>query len=455
MRKLLIGIGSLCIVLAIVFQLRMDAGTQNGSAAPNVVKAENAKQEALAGIEKNIEKVSMSPFPNTLLLVRPEGAVGSAIAFDKATRQPRFMLTPGLLTGDGKHYYSAYARLGKTAFYEFDLGTGLILKSYAMDGEWALSKSSLTGHWLAFVKIPPKADEKQVAANAWQEEAPLKWGISGAANPNKESDTELQIYDTAAGRVARNIVLAGDYEVDTVSDDGKTLYLIHHFPDHYVVETFDIMTGTLEGEVNRKGEDEVMAGYAQGAVMTPDGKWLLTLYVSTARDEAFIHALDVAEKFAVCIDLPSENGSVDSLRQYALSISPDGRKMFATNAALGIVAEIVPEELQVTRQVHFTPSSRGAVAYDESSSQSVVADDGSTVFFTNGWEVWAYETGIGNVRSLGNIGTPIVGLGVGEDGKRLYVANASQQLDTFDLTGEMGWESASAENGLNTGWGAK
>lgn len=455
MRRFFIGIGSLCIVLAIVLQLRTDALAQNGSAAPETAKSENVGQAGLSGLAKNSERVSQSAFPAPLLLVQPDGPSGGAIAYDPTTRQPRFMLTPGLLSGDGKHYYSAYARLGKTAFYEFDLGTGLILRSYTVDGEWALTKSSLTGHWLAFVKIPPKPDAKEIAAKAWQEEAPPKLGEGSADNPNKEPVTEIQIYDTLSGRVIRNISLPGNYEVDTVSNDGTTLYLIHHFPDHYVVESYDIVTGTLEGEVSRKGEDEVMVGYAQGAVMTPDGKWLLTLYVSTAHDKAFIHALDVADKFAVCMDLPSENGSVESLRKYALSISGDGRKLFAANPALGIVAEVIPEQLQVASPSRFAASSRNVDDREESSTRGVVASDGSAVYFTNGREVWAYDSGKGDVRVLGNVGTPIVGLGVSEDDKRLFVVNASQQLNAYDIKNGNGLELASTESGLDSDRGSR
>ena len=57
-----------------------------------------------------------------------------------------------------------------------------------------------------------------------------------------------------------------------------------------------------------------MAGYDWDGVASADGRWLLTLYLSTQRNVAFVHALDLKNQFAICIDLPSGSGDYNVLK---------------------------------------------------------------------------------------------------------------------------------------------
>src|SRR5438105_8675829 len=101
-----------------------------------------------------------------------------------------------------------------------------------------------------------------------------------------------------------------------------------------------------------------MTGYAWGAVGTPRGDWLLTLYLDTLRHSAFVHALNLVDEFAFCIDLPSEGGDFKTLKQYALTLSPSGSLLYASNAALGLVSQIgLSGSIGLLRTDHFNAPS--------------------------------------------------------------------------------------------------
>ena len=99
-----------------------------------------------------------------------------------------------------------------------------------------------------------------------------------------------------------------------------------------------------------------MAGLAWSGIGSPDGRWLLTLYLNTGRNVAFVHALDLVRSSPLCIFLPS-GSSFGALKRYGLTLSPDGRRLYATNAAIGAVAEIDLATRKVVRTARF-PATR-------------------------------------------------------------------------------------------------
>ena len=109
---------------------------------------------------------------------------------------------------------------------------------------------------------------------------------------------------------------------------------------------------------------------------------------------AFVHTLDLQNKYTVCIDLPSGSGDLDRLKDYNLALSPDGLTLYATNAVLGVVAEVDLNTLQVVRTVEFTPDSSGCHRGYPSQAptrHSVLSKDGRSVYFTSGTGIWVYE----------------------------------------------------------------
>jgi hypothetical protein len=68
----------------------------------------------------------------------------------------------------------------------------------------------------------------------------------------------------------------------------------------------------------------------------------------------------------------------------------------------------------------------------QSSPSQSISRDGQKLYFTSGQDVWAYDTRAGTVSGPYAVNTPVLGLGVSGDGKRLYVASADRPLRVFD-----------------------
>jgi hypothetical protein len=178
-----------------------------------------------------------------------------------------------------------------------------------------------------------------------------------------------------------------------------------------------------------------MTGLAWGGLASSDGRWLLTLYLNTSHNVAFIHALNLVDKFPVCIDLPSGEGDFEQLEYYALTLDPNGRTVYAANAALGIVAEVSLDTFRVVRTSEF-PASTDITPQTEPetpTNYSVLSKDGQMLYFSNGWDVWGYNTKSHEVNGPYLSDTPIRSLGLSEDNQRLYVATDQQPL-VLDLT---------------------
>jgi hypothetical protein len=358
--------------------------------------------------------------PAELFRVRPEGAKGSLIAYDMSDGREAFTLPAGMLSAYGRDYYAATAQADTTRLDVFDPDTGNLERSFTLDGQWALSGVSPLGRWLALTRIADRHEKQSwIAANQW-------W-------------TDIQIVDGNSGAIAHILSLDGNFEVETISAGGDSLFLVQHLPavnpDHYLIRLYDLSAESLQADPLRaKGADEVMAGLAWDGLASPDGRWLLTLYLSTQRNVAFIHTLDLRDKFPVCIDLPPREAGFDQLKHYTLALAPDGQTVYATNAALGIVAEVSLYTRRLTRMTDVDRRS-SPTEYDAQTpvAHSIVSSDGQTVYFTDSADVWAYDTGSRKVSGPYAIGARILGLGLSADGQRLYVAREGRLPLALDV----------------------
>ena len=122
--------------------------------------------------------------------------------------------------------------------------------------------------------------------------------------------TELTILDTARFALRRHVRLRGDYSLDAISPDGRTLFLIHYTsrvdPAKYEVRAWD---GRLLPQpiVDPHERAENMRGYPMSRAVSADGRWAYTLY-DGGGDTPFIHALDTTGRTARCIDMPLLRG---------------------------------------------------------------------------------------------------------------------------------------------------
>jgi hypothetical protein len=245
--------------------------------------------------------------------------------------------------------------------------------------------------------------------------------------------TDVTVVNTVAKTVAHRLELRGNFEVETVSRDGKRLFLVQHLPSsgppRYSVRLFDLSRDRLASKPLRgAGEPGVMAGLAWSGIGSPDGRWLLTLYLNTGRNVAFVHALDLVRSSPVCIFLPS-GGGFEALKRYGLTLSPDGKRLYATNAAVGAVAEIDLATRKVVRTTRF-PATRdlsGPAALTGS-----VSRNGRTLYFSPGKDLWAYDTAYGIVRGPYRTGGAISGFGFAAGDRRVHALRADGRMLTFD-----------------------
>lgn len=343
-----------------------------------------------------------------LFFVRPNGAKGPLIAYGVASGRERFRLPAGLLSADGAWFVAMEQQGDRAQATLYDATTGRPRAQFDA-GEWTLAALSPTGAKAVFT-------------------------LTGAAQHAKDGDkatTSFKVVDTASGQTDHLLHLQGTFEVETISADGKSLFLIEHLPGAdkpYLIRLYDLSAEQLLADPLRaKGPDEVMAGYAWNGLGSADGHWLLTLYLSTRRNKAFLHALNLINKFPFCIELPSGDGDFEKLKQYSLALSPDQQLLYLANTALGVVVQVDLAQLTIVRRASFPaqPERRGPAL-------SALSRDGSKLYFSGGGEVWAYAVKTNAVLSPFPVEGSIIGLGVSGDGRQLLVARPDQPLLVLD-----------------------
>jgi hypothetical protein len=118
--------------------------------------------------------------------------------------------------------------------------------------------------------------------------------------------TTFAVVDPRALTVRRHIALRGDFSFDAISPDGRTMYLIEYSARdlaRYAVRAYDLRGRRMlpKRVVDPDEADEPMTGVPVTRVASADGRWAYTLYDNGRH--SFVHALDTAERTAVCIDL--------------------------------------------------------------------------------------------------------------------------------------------------------
>jgi hypothetical protein len=323
------------------------------------------------------------------LAVRPGGARGPVLVYDLARGVSRFTLPGGVLSADGTRHFAAVALKRETFVARYDARTGAVRGRFTLDGRWWLNAVSADGRWLAFTKL-----------------------VSG-----KRRHTSYRVVGAADGKVRHTLRLDGVSEAEAISRDGRRLFLVQYVRKGYVVRGYDLERRALV-TLRAKGDPALMGGAAWGAVSSADGRWLLTLYLEPDGGVA-VHALDLVNGTAACIDLPS--ASFEDARQYAFAVAPDGRTLVAGNPAAGVVAEVDLERSEVVSEVRFP-----ARPYKPFGSTGAVSRDGRTAAFTAGGGVWRYDLARGRVDGPYAPGRRVIG-----------VAFAGQALRAVRLDGKV------------------
>ena len=335
------------------------------------------------------------------LYVQPDGSRGEILAYNTVFGTVAFALPAGAASADGRRHVVAFPRRVNTKLTNFNLRNGYTEFVSYVAGRWRMAGVSPTGKWAALVASRP-------------------------------AQTRIAIVDAQSGRAVHRANLAGRFEVETISRDGTRLFLIQHLPDgQYLVRLYDLRLGRLKTQaLKASGEGAPMVGLAWSGVGSPNGRWLLTLYLNTHHNHAFVHALNLEKGEPACVDLPSGNGRMAALKRYTLTLSPNGRTLFAANPALGVVASIDLRTLRVTRVARFTPSPAGRPTRELSAG--TISRNGRTLYFSAGDGLWAYDAAYGLVRGPYRTGGQIVGFGYGPGDRTIHALRTDGKMLRFD-----------------------
>jgi hypothetical protein len=219
---------------------------------------------------------------------------------------------------------------------------------------------------------------------------------------------------------SQSIHFPGTYELESFSQDGGRLFLIHwHRSGGYDLQQYDRTTARLS-PTRLDEPDEKMEGRAQSAVEKRDGSWLYTLYLKV-NGETFVHALDLRTGLAHCIDLPLR-GDLVSIGASALTLSPDERRLYIASPLAGRVTTVDLGTLTVTSTARFRPVPQGNFAFGLGPS-AAISPNGRMLAFVTTHKLWLMDTAYGLVRSPVRIGRTVVGVGFAPGGRRVVAIN--------------------------------
>jgi hypothetical protein len=266
--------------------------------------------------------------------------------------------------------------------------------------------------------------------------------------------SRFAIVERSLAAEPRIVEFPGIFDFDTLSPDGSILYLAEHVPGalagRYQVRAVDTATGRMRDAiiVDKRNVDEEMAGYPLDQEARPDGV-VLTLY--RGPEYPFIHALQSAEAWAVCIDLPKrgmDDGAATG--DWGVVATPDGRSNLAINATLGLLVDVHPTDLTIRRTVAFEPSARRGITLAKFGHldagpvgrRVVAAPDGSAVFAAGARGIVRIDTADLTVTARSLEGTRVDAIGITPDGATIYalVRDGGRIAQIDAATGEvLGW----------------
>jgi hypothetical protein len=223
--------------------------------------------------------------------------------------------------------------------------------------------------WSVLYRTTPAGSGTTVTALApdgstrWSEQVDGHLGVKLAAPGGatvvlgpRYSGTGRPRTDLVVGRMGiarptfRTFHVPGNVEPEAMSLDGSTLFLIEYVPamhpTGYLLRRLELASGDL-GDVRRVDEDEtgVMHAVARTHVMARDGSRLYTLYTVPGR-RAFVHVLDLRDKYAHCVDLPLPFGTGPQ-SAVALTLTHDGSRLFVADRHSGATAVIDTGQLVI------------------------------------------------------------------------------------------------------------
>jgi hypothetical protein len=252
----------------------------------------------------------------------------------------------GTVRDDWSALYAATWHSGKTTLQAIDPTTGNVVHQTILDDRYYPDGLSPVGRWLV-MRRQPSAEELDASAK------------------DGKSDSRFLVLDHSLaprpGPVSGPITLDGDFWFVALDRTGSVLFLIENRSRAsigtdlgYAVRLYDLKQGRLQPDaVADKTGAEVLQGFRQSPIASPDGAWLYTLNLNQTTGP-FLHALNLDRRAAVRIDLPPvAKDDFEKQLLWTTTMSHDGKTLYAANGALGIDVAVDLTRLQVARTGRF------------------------------------------------------------------------------------------------------
>ena len=332
---------------------------------------------------------------------------------DTQSRTTERRLPWGIPSTDGKHFFALSAK----TLQDIDPRSGTVLRTLQLPGTFEMPPATLGG-------APGGLSQNG------------RYLVLQATGPR--TSTHMLLIDTQLFNVAKRIDLNGKFDFDAVSNSGQSVYVLE-YPNaadtYYHVRVYEVLAGHLGGYtvVDKGNPNEVMTGVRLSGVFSPDGQWLYSLY-ARANQGAFVHALNLSQPFAFCLDLPGSGYSSNmNAFQWSLAITPDGRHVFAANGPMGLVTRIDNLDggqpaIKSNGRIGSAGSAaipfvQNVAAKEMGPHGAVVSNDGKTLVTagTNGL-IWI-DTGTMQVRNRLLTNWSVWSLAASPDGAMIYALN--------------------------------
>jgi WD40 repeat protein len=354
-------------------------------------------------------------------------------ALDSSSGSTVFSATGAIGVPDWSKAFSTEPDGSATSIVERYPATGATVTSTSVKGRLSIRTVSQDGSQIALAPPLP------AGVDVW--------------TPVPRVATDIVVADPSGWAKPERYHLAGNFEPEAFSTDGRELFMIQYLPASapvaYRVTSLELSSGKVYPVFSRfKAPPERMPGVRLEQILSPDGSKLYTLYTNqpsayakgyggeaaSSAPVTFVHILSLEQHWAFCLELPKEFWNEPAAAQ-AMAASPDGTRLFVVDSSKDLVTEIGTRKLKVLRTQSLDLGAGG------SATAAAISADGSTLYVGSsgdGSVVRSFSTSTLEPEATWTVDGSVLDVRPSTDGSELFAAilpagAASPMLETYDV----------------------